>query len=120
MRSTDPSLGKSTKIIATFEFTGVIAQIDCLNSLTEELQKQNLNPHSLKVRFAVIHNCFMVINGALGKQLNEAISNPVPALDKDTEAKINEKLVGLLAMANEFRCYAHQRIDYYNRQKELA
>jgi hypothetical protein len=25
-----------------------------------------------------------------------------------------------LAMANEFRCYAHQRIDYYNRQKELA
>ena len=23
-------------------------------------------------------------------------------------------------MENEFRCYAHQRIDYYNGQKELA
>jgi len=23
-------------------------------------------------------------------------------------------------MANEFRCYAHRRIDYYNSQKELA
>ena len=23
-------------------------------------------------------------------------------------------------MANEFRCYAHRRIDYYNHQKELA
>ena len=23
-------------------------------------------------------------------------------------------------MSNEFRCYAHQRIDYYNAQKELA
>src|SRR5262249_9834971 len=41
-----------------------ITQIDCSNSLTEGLQKQSLNPHSLKIRFAVIHNCFMLINGA--------------------------------------------------------
>jgi hypothetical protein len=116
-----PVFGQIDKNNSDFRiYRSKIAQIDCLNSLTEELQKQNLNPHSLKVRFAVIHNCFMVINSALGKQLNEAMSNPVPALDKDTEAKIDEKLVGLLAMANEFRCYAHQRIDYYNRQKELA
>jgi len=116
-----PVFGQIDKNNSDFRiYRSKIAQIDCLNSLTEELQKQNLNPHSLKVRFAVIHNCFMVINNALGKQLNEAISNPVPALDKDTEATINEKLVGLLAMASEFRCYAHQRIDYYNRQKELA
>jgi hypothetical protein len=87
-----PVFGQIDKNSSDFRINrSKIAQIDCLNSLTEELQKQNLNPHSLKVRFAVIHNCFMVINNALGKQLNEAISNPVPALDKDTEAKINEK-----------------------------
>jgi hypothetical protein len=97
-----------------------ITQIDCSNSLTEELQKQNLNPHSLKIRFAVIHNCFMLINSDLDGQLTEAISKPTPTLDKDTESKIKDKLIALLAMANEFRCYAHQRIDYYNSQKELA
>jgi hypothetical protein len=62
----------------------------------------------------------MLINGALGEQLNEAMSKPTPALGKDTETKIKDRLTALLAMANEFRCYAHQRIDYYNRQKELA
>jgi hypothetical protein len=97
-----------------------ITQIDCSSSLTEELEKQKLNPHSLKIRFAVIHGCFMLINSALDGQLTEAISKPTPTLDKDTESKIMAKLIALLAMANEFRCYAHQRIDYYNSQKELA
>ena len=116
-----PVFGQIDKDNTDFRiYRSKIAQIDCLSSLTEELQKQNLNAHSLKVRFAVIHNCFMLINGALGEQLTEAISKPTPALGKDTETKIKDRLTALLSMANEFRCYAHQRIDYYNRQKELA
>jgi hypothetical protein len=62
----------------------------------------------------------MIINDALYKQLNEAISKTVPSFDEPTETQISEKLGALLAMANEFRCYAHQRIDFYNAQKELA
>jgi hypothetical protein len=97
-----------------------ITQVNCLNSPTEELPKHSLNPHSLKVRFAVINHCFMLISSALDRQKMEALSKPMPTLDKDTESKIKYQLTELLAMANEFRCYAHQRIDYYNSQKELA
>jgi hypothetical protein len=98
-----------------------IREIDCLNySFSEELEKLHLNGHSLKLRFAVIHNCFMIINNALNKQMNEAISKTLPSFDEPTESQIADKLNALLAMSNEFRCYAHQRIDYYNAQKERA
>ena len=98
-----------------------IRQIDCLNySFSQELEKLHLNAHSLKLRFAVIHNCFMIINNALNKQMNEAISKALPSFDEPTESQISDKLNALLAMSNEFRCYAHQRIDYYNAQKERA
>jgi hypothetical protein len=98
-----------------------IRQIDCLNySFSEELEKLHLNAHSLKLRFAVIHNCFMIINNALNKQMNEAISKTLPSFDEPTESQISDKLSALLAMSNESRCYAHQRIDHYNAQKERA
>jgi hypothetical protein len=97
-----------------------IRQINCLNPMTGELQSLHLNPDSLKFRFAGIHNCFMQGNSALDEQLTEAIAKPEPIFSQQTEAQINQRLDHLLAMANEFRCYAHQRIDYYNSQKELA
>jgi hypothetical protein len=117
-----PVFGQADKRNENFRISrGRIREIDCLNySFSEELEKQHLNAHSLKLRFAVIHNCFMVINDGLYKQLNEAISKTVPSFDEPTETQISEKLGALLAMANEFRCYAHQRIDFYNAQKELA
>jgi hypothetical protein len=97
-----------------------IGQINCLNAVTDELQKLHLNPDSLKFIFAGIHNCFMEVNGLLNEQLAEAIAKPEPAFSEQTESQIKQQLDALLAMANEFRCYAHQRIDYYNSQKELA
>ena len=97
-----------------------MVQINCLNSLSDQFQKLQLNSHSLKVRFAALHNCFMNIHGALDQRLTEAISKPLPTFEKSTESQIKDQLTALLAMANEFRCYAHQRIDYYNSQKELA
>ena len=117
-----PVFGQADKKNEVFRISRTeIRKMDCLSySFSEELQKLHLNSHSLKIRFAGIHNCFMVIHKDLDKQLTAAISMPEPALDKDTESKIEDKLIVLLAMANEFRCYAHQRIDYYNSQKELA
>ena len=98
-----------------------IRQIDCLNySFSQELEELQLHAHRLKLRFAAIHNCFMNINNALNEQMNAAISKTLPTFDKPTEAQIKRQLDALLAMSNEFRCYAHQRIDYYNAQKELA
>ena len=117
-----PVFGQADKKNEDFRiYRAKIREIDCLNySFSEELEKLHLNGHSLKLRFAVIHNCFMIINNALNKQMNEAISKTLPSFDEPTESQIADKLNALLAMSNEFRCYAHQRIDYYNAQKELA
>ena len=117
-----PVFGQADKKNEDFRiYRAKIRQIDCLNySFSEELEKLHLNAHSLKLRFAVIHNCFMIINNALNKQMNEAISKTLPSFDEPTESQIADKLNALLAMSNEFRCYAHQRIDYYNAQKERA
>ena len=91
--------------------------MDCLNSPSEELEKLHLNAHSLKLRFAAIHNCFMEINVALDKQMTEAISKPLPTFDEPTESQIRTNSMRFWRCQNEFRCYAHRRIDYYNAQK---
>jgi hypothetical protein len=55
-----------------------------------------------------------------GQASAEALENPRPSLDETTQSKIKSQLEALVRMADEFRCYAQQRIDYYNSQKELA
>ena len=81
-----PVFGQADKNNEDFRIhRGKITQIDCLNSLTEELQRLHLNSDSLKIRFAGIHNCFMAVHGDLDKQLTDARSEPEPKLDKDTE-----------------------------------
>ena len=117
-----PVFGQADKKNEDFRISRAkIGQMDCLNyAFSQELEKLYPHAHSLKLRFAAIHNCFMNINHALDEQLTGAMSNPLRTLDKPTEAQIKRQLDALLAMSNEFRCYAHQRIDYYNAQKELA
>jgi hypothetical protein len=96
-------------------------QINCLNvSIAEELQKLNLNPHSLKFRFAGLNNCFVKAHKELDKRLTLAISEFKPTLSGETESEIYKKFEALLMMGNEFRCYAHQRMDYYDSQRQLA
>jgi hypothetical protein len=97
-----------------------MAEINCSNPVTEELKKLRVNPDSLKFRFAGINRCFVEVNEVLDKLMTEALKNPLPNLDDPTQSKIKNQLEALLATADEFRCYAQQRIDYYNSQKELA
>jgi hypothetical protein len=98
-----------------------ITPMNCANYLhTEELQRLKLNSHSLKLRFAAINNCFMEAHSQLDGQRMDAMSNSSPDFSKPIEDKIRDRSKALLAMANEFRCYAHRRIDYYSHQKELA
>jgi hypothetical protein len=83
-----PVFGQADKKNEDFRiYRAKIREIDCLNySFSEELEKLHLNGHSLKLRFAVIHNCFMIINNALNKQMNEAISKTLPSFDEPTES----------------------------------
>jgi hypothetical protein len=97
-----------------------MAEINCSNPVTDELKKLRVNGDSLKFRFAAINWCFVEVHNGLDKLMDEALKNPRPSLDDLTQSKIKSQLEALLAMADEFRCYAQQRIDYYNSQKELA
>jgi hypothetical protein len=97
-----------------------MAEINCSNPVTDELKKLRVNGDSLEFRFAAINWCFVEVHNGLDKLMDEALKNPRPSLDDLTQSKIKSQLEALLAMADEFRCYAQQRIDYYNSQKELA
>jgi hypothetical protein len=95
-------------------------QINCSNSLTNELKTLNLDPTSLKVRFAGINKCFRDTHRVLDQQLDKAISAGGHLLIDTAVPQLKNNLDELLDMANVFRCYALQRIEYYNHQKELS
>jgi hypothetical protein len=79
-----------------------------------------LDPNSLKHRFAGINKCFRDIHNALDEQLTVATSAIEPVFDRSTESQIWANLDSLLSEENAFRCYARRRIDYYRAQKELS
>ncbi|HWX31967.1 MAG TPA: hypothetical protein VNZ53_31605 [Steroidobacteraceae bacterium] len=95
-------------------------RINCFNSLTKEFQKLDLDPNSLKFRFAGINKCFRDTHKLLDQQLDKAISVGGHFLIDTTDPEISNNLNELLDKENVFRCYARQRIEYYNRQKELS
>jgi hypothetical protein len=61
-----PVFGQADKKNEDFRISRAkIGQMDCLNyAFSQELEKLYPHAHSLKLRFAAIHNCFMNINHA--------------------------------------------------------
>jgi hypothetical protein len=96
------------------------SQINCANSVTDELVRLHLDSDSLKYRFAVINKCFRDTHNLLDQQLMQAISAVLPAFRDSAESQIKDNIWLLQSKENVFRCYALQRIDYYNAQKELS
>lgn len=110
-----------------------LSQIDCSKSLTQELQRLQFNPSSLKLRFAGINKCFRDTNAILDQQLTaakSALSSAVWQRDDDGKSmpdfsqaiddQITKNLESLHDKANAFRCYALRRIEYYRSQKEFS
>jgi hypothetical protein len=68
-------------------------EINCLNmSIAEELKKLNLNPHSLKFRFAGLNDCFVKVHNELDKTLTVAKSEFKPTLSEGTESEFTRSL----------------------------
>src|SRR5262249_27835481 len=97
-----------------------INQINCLLSLTEELNRVELDSNSLTHRFAGIHHCFMETSKLIDMLKEDAILVSVPKFDSSIESQITKSLGSLRTKANAFRCYALHRIEYYKAQKELS
>lgn len=110
-----------------------LSQIDCSKPLTQELQRLNFNPSSLKIRFAGINKCFREVHAILDQQLTAAklaLSSPVwqggggdkstPEFSKAAQSQVEASLQSLHGKANTFRCHALRRIEHYRNQKELS
>jgi hypothetical protein len=109
-------VGKKNELVSYAK----LSKINCSNSLTDELERLHLDPASLKYRFAGINKCFRDTHKLLDQQLTQAISTTLPSFSDTAESQIDDNLSLLLGKENVFRCYALQRIDYYNSQKELS
>lgn len=93
-------------------------EIDCSASLTDELTKLRLNPNSLKLRLVGINYCFIHLNNKL-RAHKHLLPSSIRWTD-EYQRRLEGELVNIRTMANELRCYALQRVDYYNNLKEQS
>lgn len=92
--------------------------INCSASLTDELYRLRLNPNSLKLRLVGINYCFIRLNEKL--RVHKHLRPPSIRWTDDYQQKLEGDLTEIRTMANELRCYALQRIDYYSNLKERS
>jgi hypothetical protein len=97
-----------------------LATIDCGQTLIEQIQLHGMNATSSKIQFAAINHCFFVSTSEFSAQKDEAVKDPTFIVDEQIKTKVNEALYAVNAMANEFRCHALLRIQYFNQLKEEA
>jgi hypothetical protein len=101
-------------------FAVKLKKLNCALSLTEQLGRLGLNPDSLKLRLAGINHCFIQVHAILDEKSGKALGSAELVWDDALSGQLKQKLGDIKTMANEFRCYALRRIDYYNRQKERS
>jgi hypothetical protein len=93
---------------------------DCKHSLTEQVTKIGLDPHSLKAQFAVIAHCLGAIHTGFSAEKDTAILVRRATISAQVKDKYNHSLDNTWSMANDFRCYALRRIQFYNAEKEFT
>jgi hypothetical protein len=92
--------------------------INCSASLTDELKRLRLNPNSLKLRLVGINYCFIHLNDEL--RAHKHLEPSAIKWTDDYHRQLERKLTDIRTMANELRCYAFQRVDYYSSLKEQS
>ena len=106
--------------VAITVFSKKLGQIQCHNSLPEELEKAGLNKHSLKIQFAAINYCFRALHYSLDGQITKILNHPLEAIDLTVLKAAGDSLADIETTANEFRCVALLRIGYYKEQTERS
>jgi hypothetical protein len=95
-------------------------RIDCTSSLREQLPLIQLNRHSLKGQFASIARCLFKAASPLAEQKDRAVLDKSVTINDSVAKTATSNLEHLMSMANEFRCHALLRIEYYNSRKSEA
>jgi hypothetical protein len=97
-----------------------LAAIDCGQTLVEQLQRHGMNAVSLKVQFAAISHCLTIATADFSAQKDRAVVDPGFVVDERIKNNANDALNAISGMANEFRCHALLRIQYFNQLKDDA
>jgi hypothetical protein len=111
----DAKIGKPVTIHAKD-----LQKINCDGGLIDPIRSAGLDAHSLKMQFAVLNHCFARLHASYELQLNKVLQHEANVLDPESIKLANERLDNLRGSANEFRCVALLRIDYYKAQKEKS
>jgi hypothetical protein len=122
----DYNLDRPIRADAEFELKGLtvrsaeLNKISCEGTLIDAIKTAGLDTHSLKLQFAVLNRCFGRLHASLAAQIENLLKNRSGALDDKGIKLANDRLDNLRGYANEFRCVALLRIDYYKAQKEKS
>ena len=97
-----------------------IGKVDCKLSMTEQMQHLSINRLSLKLQFGIIRRCFAGVLADFSLAKDAAVMDKAYTISPQLKAGAETARDNIVAMTNEFRCYALGRIQFLNQRVSLA
>jgi hypothetical protein len=90
-----------------------LAKISCDQKIVDQFGPQRLNYNSLKIQLAAINHCFVESITEFGVERDKALRDATYRIDEAKKEKANIAINNVASMANEFRCHALFRVQYF-------
>ena len=97
-----------------------LGEMDCSQTLVEQLRRHGMNGASLKVQFAALNRCLSNVTAEFSAQRDKAVVDQNFVIDERIKGDANDALNAVNGMANEFRCHSLFRIQYFSQLKDEA
>ncbi len=95
-----------------------LAKISCDQKIVDQFGPQQLNYNSLKIQLAAINHCFVESTTEFSAEREKALLDATYRIGETTKQKANIAINNVAAMANEFRCHALYRVQYFESVKQ--
>jgi hypothetical protein len=90
-----------------------LANISCDLKIVDQFGPQQLNYNSLKIQLAAINHCFVESTTEFSAEREKALVDANYRIDESKKHRANIAINSVAAMANEFRCHALYRVQYF-------
>jgi hypothetical protein len=90
-----------------------LSKISCDQKIVDQFASQQLNYNSLKVQLAAINHCFVEAIAEFSEEREKALMDATYKIDEGKKKKANVAINNVASMANEFRCHALYRVQYF-------
>ncbi len=97
---------------------GKLNKISCDLNIVEQFAPQKLNYNSLKIQFAAINHCFAESIIEFSAERDHALVDASYRINEKKKQEANIAINNVAAMANEFRCHALFRLQYFQAAKQ--